>query len=141
LLLLGDGVLFPPLPLLGVVNCRSRITWSLRARSRLYMGPNLFRPPRIRSALTAIKKLIQLFMIVILYLIKIILAWRDQRKSVRKNRIMWRTRATQESPARMTFQVGPWLINIRTPFFSFIIIIYYVCLFFFWFGRSPTKIG
>lgn len=30
------------------------------------MGPNLFRPPRIRSALTAIKKLIQLFMIVIL---------------------------------------------------------------------------
>lgn len=61
LLLLGDGLLlFPPpllLPLRGVVNWRSRITCNLRARSRLYMGPNLFRPPRIRSALTAIKKL------------------------------------------------------------------------------------
>lgn len=33
--------------------CRWRIICSLRARSRLYIGPNLLRPPRIRSARTA----------------------------------------------------------------------------------------
>lgn len=32
---------------------RCRIIWSFLARSRLYMGPNLFRPPRILSARTA----------------------------------------------------------------------------------------
>uniref|UniRef100_A0A1A9UXX2 Uncharacterized protein n=1 Tax=Glossina austeni TaxID=7395 RepID=A0A1A9UXX2_GLOAU len=34
--------------------CRCRITCSFRARSLLYIGPNLFLPPRIRSALTAV---------------------------------------------------------------------------------------
>ena len=36
-------------------NCTWSIgcTWSLRARSLLYIGPNLFRPPRIRSCRTA----------------------------------------------------------------------------------------
>lgn len=34
-------------------NCRWRIICSFLARSRLYIGPNLFLPPRIRSARTA----------------------------------------------------------------------------------------
>ena len=39
-------------------NCTWSIgcTWSLRARSLLYIGPNLFRPPRIRSCRTAGKR-------------------------------------------------------------------------------------
>lgn len=51
------------LPLLGyntprlpgpTVTCRFLITCSFLARSRLYMGPNLLRPPRILSCRTAV---------------------------------------------------------------------------------------
>ena len=44
-------------------NCTWSIgcTWSLRARSLLYIGPNLFRPPLIRSWRTAEKEKLAFF--------------------------------------------------------------------------------
>uniref|UniRef100_A0A1B0BAB8 Uncharacterized protein n=1 Tax=Glossina palpalis gambiensis TaxID=67801 RepID=A0A1B0BAB8_9MUSC len=53
----GVGFMSPePIEVLNACRaiCRCRITCSFRARSLLYIGPNLFLPPRIRSALTAV---------------------------------------------------------------------------------------
>ena len=76
-------------------------------------------------------------MIVILYLIKIILAWRDQRKSVRKNRIMWRTRNTRES---RTDDFSGWAVtHQQTHTFLFIYYYFILRVFFFLVWEAPDR--
>lgn len=54
-LLVAAEVTTPPRNVCTAI-CRCRIICSFLALSRLYMGPNLFLPPRILSARTAVTK-------------------------------------------------------------------------------------